>query len=101
MTPSDTSRAVAFWDEVHEGSSKQDCPILRPRGIRMLETFAMLERQHAQLKLRAAIEQRGYRPVYHTGAVCPGCHRSNWFIGRNSAECNACGTALPLAPRAA
>jgi hypothetical protein len=41
---------------------------------------------------------RGYRPVYRTGAHCPGCARAKWIVGRFSAECAACGTALPLAP---
>ena len=41
---------------------------------------------------------RGYRPLYHGGARCPGCNSSNWHIGRSSAECARCGTALPLAP---
>ena len=27
---------------------------------------------------------------------CPGCGRSHWYIGRLSAECGFCGTALPL-----
>jgi hypothetical protein len=28
---------------------------------------------------------------------CPGCGRIQWLIGRVSAECAFCGTALPLA----
>lgn len=41
---------------------------------------------------------RGYHAVYHEGEVnrCPGCGRSNWFIGRQLAECAFCTTALPL-----
>ena len=27
---------------------------------------------------------------------CPGCGRSHWYVGRLSAECGFCGTALPL-----
>jgi glutaredoxin 2 len=27
---------------------------------------------------------------------CPGCARSQWIIGRLSAECAFCSTALPL-----
>lgn len=34
---------------------------------------------------------------YHDGAHCPGCDARNWYIGRSSAECARCGTALPLA----
>ena len=42
---------------------------------------------------------RGYHAVYHDGEVnhCPGCGRTQWIIGRMSAECAFCATALPLA----
>jgi hypothetical protein len=42
---------------------------------------------------------RGYNLVYHAEAVnhCPGCGRTHWIIGRMSAECAFCATALPLA----
>jgi len=42
---------------------------------------------------------RGYHAVYHDGEVnhCPGCGRTHWIIGRLSAECAFCSTALPLA----
>jgi hypothetical protein len=41
---------------------------------------------------------RGYHAVYHDGEInhCPGCGRTHWLIGRMSAECAFCGTALPL-----
>ena len=41
---------------------------------------------------------RGYHVVYRDDQVnhCPGCGRSHWHIGRISAECGFCGTALPL-----
>jgi hypothetical protein len=41
---------------------------------------------------------RGYHAVYHDGEVnhCPGCGRTHWIIGRISAECAFCSTALPL-----
>ena len=41
---------------------------------------------------------RGYHVVYRGGEVnrCPGCGRSHWHVGRLSAECGFCGTALPL-----
>lgn len=40
----------------------------------------------------------GYTPVYHLNEVnrCPGCDMSQWLIGRVTAECAFCGTALPL-----
>jgi hypothetical protein len=41
---------------------------------------------------------RGYHVTYREGEPnrCPGCSRSHWHIGRLSAECAFCGTALPL-----
>jgi hypothetical protein len=43
--------------------------------------------------------QRGYCVVYRENQVnhCPGCGRTHWYIGRVSAECGFCATALPLA----
>lgn len=43
--------------------------------------------------------QRGFRPLYYTDTVnhCPGCGHSAWHIGRVSAECAHCETAIPLA----
>ena len=43
--------------------------------------------------------RRGYHVVYREGEVnhCPGCGRSHWYVGRLSAECGFCGTAMPLA----
>lgn len=45
---------------------------------------------------------RGYYAVYRAGEsnFCPGCGRSHWIIGRSSAECAFCSTALPLAGQA-
>ena len=42
---------------------------------------------------------RGYHAVYRENEVnhCPGCGRTHWMIGRMSAECAFCTTALPLA----
>lgn len=41
----------------------------------------------------------GPLPVYHEHGHnhCPGCSRSQWLVGRTTAECFFCGTALPLA----
>lgn len=40
----------------------------------------------------------GYRPVYRPKETnhCPGCGGSNWLIGRLSAECARCATAVPF-----
>jgi hypothetical protein len=42
---------------------------------------------------------RGYSPAYRQNQVnrCPGCGRTHWYVGRISAECGFCATALPLA----
>ncbi len=42
---------------------------------------------------------RGRHAVYRPHEVnhCPGCGRSHWHIGRVTAECAFCATALPLA----
>ena len=42
--------------------------------------------------------ERGYHAVYREHEVnhCPGCGRTQWLIGRVSAECAFCSTALPL-----
>lgn len=41
---------------------------------------------------------RGYSVAYRPGQVnhCPGCGRTHWYVGRVSAECGFCATALPL-----
>src|SRR5438309_11053788 len=43
--------------------------------------------------------ERGYHAVYREHEVnhCPGCGRTQWIVGRISAECAFCSTALPLA----
>jgi hypothetical protein len=42
--------------------------------------------------------ERGFRPIYRANETnhCPGCGRSQWIIGRITAECAFCATALPL-----
>jgi len=41
---------------------------------------------------------RGYAILYRASEVnhCPGCGRSNWLVGRSTAQCAFCDTALPL-----
>lgn len=45
------------------------------------------------------LAQRGHHVIYRLSQPyhCPGCGRSQWYVGRISAECGFCGTALPLA----
>ena len=61
----------------------------------MLRT--MIQAEHESFAHNPAV--RGYCPVYRENAVnhCPGCGRTQWIIGRVSAECAFCATALPLA----
>jgi tRNA(Ile2) C34 agmatinyltransferase TiaS len=49
-------------------------------------------------QLPAAPAMRGYRPLYQAGSICPACGSTSWHIGRHSAECARCATALPFAP---
>jgi hypothetical protein len=46
---------------------------------------------------------RGFVPLYHSDTVnrCPACGHRHWHIGRSTAECAFCATALPLAAVAA
>jgi uncharacterized protein (DUF983 family) len=41
----------------------------------------------------------GFRAVYHQGATnhCPGCGQTQWIVGRMSAQCSVCETAIPFA----
>ena len=47
----------------------------------------------------ADLGRRGYHAVYRPNESnrCPGCGRAHWHVGRFSAECGFCGTALPFA----
>lgn len=40
----------------------------------------------------------GYRVAYRANEAnhCPGCGQSHWMVGRVTAECAFCATALPL-----
>jgi hypothetical protein len=44
-------------------------------------------------------QERGYRLLFRSEVsnVCPGCGRSHWHVGRSTAECAFCATALPIA----
>lgn len=47
---------------------------------------------------RLDLSARGYQVLFWQGEVnrCPGCGHSNWFVGRITAECGVCGTALSI-----
>lgn len=56
----------------------------------------------SDLHMRHDPKGRGYHAVYRMQEVnhCPGCGRAQWIVGRFSAECAFCSTALPLAEAA-
>lgn len=52
-----------------------------------------------QTHVADAGRRRGFGIIlYRTNEVnrCPGCGRSHWHVGRQSAECGFCGTVLPF-----
>ena len=55
--------------------------------------------ERATPSFAATLANRGHHIVYRANESnhCPGCGRSQWYIGRISAECGFCGTAVPLA----
>lgn len=48
---------------------------------------------------RIDVAARGHHVVYRSNETnrCPGCGRANWYVGRTTAECSFCGTAIVLA----
>lgn len=55
--------------------------------------------ERATPSFAATLAKRGHHVVYRNNSSnhCPGCGRSQWYIGRITAECGFCGTAVPLA----
>lgn len=53
---------------------------------------------HIRTDYRALVEERGYIVLYRHQEPnhCPGCGRAAWHVGRSTAECANCGTAIPL-----
>lgn len=47
---------------------------------------------------RFQFRPRGFVLVYRPGEKCrcPSCGRSSWNVGRTTAECSFCETALPI-----
>lgn len=47
---------------------------------------------------RAMPNERGFVVLYRQTQTnhCPGCGGSAWHVGRHSAECARCATAIPL-----
>jgi hypothetical protein len=62
----------------------------------------MVRKKTASVEIRPALldpARRGYHVAYRPEQVnyCPGCGGRQWLVGRHSAECAFCSTALPLA----
>lgn len=40
----------------------------------------------------------GYHVAFHAGEInhCPGCGKTQWLVGRLTAECAFCKTAIPI-----
>ena len=58
--------------------------------------LAIFEKAEA---LRHEVAARGHHVVYRASETnrCPGCGRAQWYVGRVTAECVFCGTAIVLA----
>jgi hypothetical protein len=70
-----------------------DTDILHHAGADMFRTIRTAAKSYSHDP-----KLRGYHAVYRETEknFCPGCGRSHWWLGRFSAECGYCGTALPL-----
>ncbi len=55
--------------------------------------------QRAERDFGFDLSARGHHVVYRQNESnrCPGCGRAQWYIGRMTAECGFCGTAVALA----
>ena len=74
--------------------------LTQANALRTQQTFFGINDSHGGNPFGTAFNPnaRGYHAVYHDGEInhCPGCGRTHWLIGRLSAECAFCSTALPL-----
>lgn len=55
--------------------------------------------ERASPSFAVGLAKRGHHIIYRVNEAnhCPGCGRSQWYVGRVSAECGFCETAVPLA----
>jgi hypothetical protein len=72
-----------FIDEMKRFVALNTCDIFFSRSTKMAFNPAI---------------RSGFHAVYWPDTVnhCPGCGHTNWYVGRFSAECGFCATALPL-----
>ena len=54
---------------------------------------------HVNRRWSMPFQPSGFRPIYRFEIVnhCPGCGQTQWHIGRSSAQCAFCATAMPFA----
>ncbi len=52
----------------------------------------------ASAETPANVARQGFSFIYRQGErnFCPDCGRGHWHIGRSTAECAFCATAVPL-----
>jgi hypothetical protein len=57
---------------------------------------------HSAILTRFDPSSRGFHMIYRANEInhCPGCGRTHWIIGRKTAECAFCSTAVELAETA-
>lgn len=55
--------------------------------------------ERTRLMIDSNLKERGYGLLFRSQVTnsCPGCGRSQWLVGRTTAECAFCATALPIA----
>jgi hypothetical protein len=70
-----------------------NAPLIRARSL-ALALAAVAGEVPRQGHSRPTTYRVLYRP--DTTNHCPGCGRSHWHVGRFSAECAFCGTALEI-----
>src|SRR5437763_15212766 len=68
-------------------------------GRRFRMSAAVMIYSRDQRDMGAGLAGRGHHVVYRAEETnrCPGCGRVNWLVGRLTAECAFCGTAIALA----
>lgn len=48
-------------------------------------------------RLRTVPTARAFGLLYYPGVRCPGCGSTQWHVGRSTAECPRCATAMVIA----
>jgi hypothetical protein len=86
----DTQRAIPIIDETERFGARLSRKMVSKESTMLSSIESRREAFNPS--------SRGYHAVYRAGEVnhCPGCGRTHWIIGRVSAECAFCSTAMPL-----